>query len=150
MVLLICTLVNLHVTVHAEKTGHILTGTDQSTFRLFFSDLRFQDTLSGIPACIFMKKIQLHPSQTVKYRNNCYQDVKCIPNVKWIQWIQLPNLAQELTLLFKFTSSTGSSDMLIILFLFESMGANWPRRALENLAATQRQINIEVLPHREK
>lgn len=63
MVLLICTLVNLHVTIHAEKTGHILTGTDQSTFRLFFSDLRFQDTLSGIPACIFMKKIQLstHP-----------------------------------------------------------------------------------------
>lgn len=63
MVLLVCTLLNLHVTIHAEKTGHILTGTDQSTFRLFFSDLRFQDTLSGIPACIFMKKIQLstHP-----------------------------------------------------------------------------------------
>lgn len=63
MVLLIYTLLNLHVTVHAEKTGHIFPGTDQSTFRLFFSDLRFQDTLSGIHACIFIKKIQLstHP-----------------------------------------------------------------------------------------
>lgn len=63
MVLLICTLVDLHVTIHAEQTGHILPGTGQSTFRFFSSDLWFQDTLGDIHTYIFMKKIQLstHP-----------------------------------------------------------------------------------------
>lgn len=62
-VLLICTLLDLHVTIHAEQTGHILPGAYQSTFRLFFSDLKFQDTLGGIQTYIFKKKTQLstHP-----------------------------------------------------------------------------------------
>lgn len=57
MVLLICTLLDLHVTIHAEQTGHILPGTDQSTFRIFFSDFWFQDTPGGIHTYIFIKKI---------------------------------------------------------------------------------------------
>lgn len=59
MVLLICTLVDSYLTAHAEQTVHILPGTYQSTFRLFFPDLRFQDSLGGIQTYIFIKKIQL-------------------------------------------------------------------------------------------
>lgn len=42
MVLLICTLLDLHVTIHAEQTGHILPGTDQSTFRIFSQTCGFK------------------------------------------------------------------------------------------------------------
>lgn len=64
MVLLISTLLDLYVTIHAEQAEHsFLPEMDQSIFRLFFSDLSIQGTISGIHPYIFIKKIQFssHP-----------------------------------------------------------------------------------------
>lgn len=60
--------------------------------------------------------------------------------------MQLSNLAQELPLLVKFTSTIDSSNMLIILFLFEVHGTKLAKESSQNPTGTQRSINIEVLP----
>lgn len=80
-VLLICTWLICNNTCGAGW-ALILPEMERSTFRLFFSDLSIDDNSPWYPPIYFHKENSVQrPFQTVKYGNNCYWDVKCIPTV---------------------------------------------------------------------
>lgn len=71
-----------YITIHVEQAGHSSCLRENGALLDSFSQTWASKILWWYPLIYFHNENSVqHPSQTVKYGNNCYQDAKGIPTV---------------------------------------------------------------------